>query len=220
MSIKWQIDMATIRKGSIVTLKNKAVSSKRSDKTTKSSFNTDTSSENDELELRANTSKERTNVGRDSKGIGTNMIINSNSRTSIRTGNDCINYDRGASRYGNNKEQEYREIKKKYVSPEKLDRKSTSYSSVDIDISSSVNDELEIRTTKSKEKTIAARHNERIETRKIKSSTSGKIIRDGKIIHKNMETTRNRDYFINGDRGASSSEINKKNHIVKLKGTP
>ena len=35
-----------------------------------------------------------------------------------------------------------------------------------------------------------------------------------------METTRGRDYFINGDRDASSSEINKKNHIVKLKGTP
>lgn len=43
-----------------------------------------TSSENDKLELRANTSKEIPKVGRDSKGIGTNKIISSNSRPSIK----------------------------------------------------------------------------------------------------------------------------------------
>ena len=39
---------------------------------------------------------------------------------------DYINDYGGTSRYRNNKEQEYREIKKKYVLPERLDRKSTS----------------------------------------------------------------------------------------------
>ena len=91
-------------------VKKKAVSPIKSDrKSTKSSFNMDTSSNTNQLELRANT--ERPNVGRDSKGSGTNEIISSNSRTSIKKGKDCINYYRGASRYGNNKEQEYREIK-------------------------------------------------------------------------------------------------------------
>ena len=71
-----------------------------------------TSSENDELELRANTSKEIPKVGRDSNGIGTNEIISSNSRKIIKTGKDFINDYRDASIYGNNKEQEYREIKK------------------------------------------------------------------------------------------------------------
>ena len=83
-----------------------------------------------------------------------------------------------------------------------------------------VNDELEIRTTKSKEGTTIARHNERIGTRYIKSSNSRKNIRAGKIIHKNIETTWDRDYFINGDRDTSNSENNnKKNQIVKLKRT-
>ena len=64
---------------------------------------------------------------------------------------DYINDYGGTSRYRNNKEQEYREIKKKYVLPERLDRKSTM---------SSVNDEIEITTTKSKDRTTAAQHNE------------------------------------------------------------
>ena len=124
-------------------VKKKAVSPIKSDrKSTKSSFNMDTSSNTNQLELRANT--ERPNVGRDSKGSGTNEIISSNSKTSIKTGKDCINYYRGASRYGNNKEQEYREIKKNSVSLERLDRKSTSYSPFDMEISSSANDEVKI----------------------------------------------------------------------------
>ena len=69
-----------------------------------------------------NTSKELINqkiekVGRDSKGIKTSGIISSNSEKSIRMGKDSINDYRGASRYGNNKEKPYREIKKKSVSP-------------------------------------------------------------------------------------------------------
>ena len=106
---------------------------------------------------------------------------------------ECIPSD---SKHRNNKEQEYREIKKKYVLPERLDRKSTSCFSFDMDISSSVNDEIEITTTKSKERTIIARHNEWIETREIKSSNSGESIRAGGTIHKNMETTRDRNYLI------------------------
>ena len=73
---------------------------------------------------------------------------------------------------------------KKNILPERLDSKSTSYSSFDMNISLSTNDEVEIRTTKSKERITAARHNERIGTREIKSSNSGKSIRAGEIIHK------------------------------------
>ena len=125
----------------------------------------------------------------------------------MRTGTDCINDYRGASRYGNNKKQEYRESEEKTLSPVRLGRQSTLSSSFD------TNDEIEIRTTSSKERSISARHYERIGTRDFKSSNSGKSIRTGKTIHKNMKTIQDRDYYMNGDRFSSSFEdTTKKSH--------
>ena len=113
---------------------------------------------------RANESKNRTIVYRDSKGIKTSGIISSNSEKSIRIGKYFINYYGGASRYGNNKEKTHREIKKKSVSPKRLDRKSATSSSFYMDTSSSENDELELRNNKSKNRTKVDRHNEGIGT--------------------------------------------------------
>ena len=71
-------------------------------------------------------------------------------------------------------------------------------------------DEIDMRTTKSKERSTSARHNERIGKIAFKSSNSWKSIRVGKINNTNMDTTRDRDYSINGDKGASSYEDTKK----------
>ena len=70
------------------------------------------------------------------------------------------------SRYGHNKENSHREIKKKSVSPKSSDIKPVTYSSFNLDPSSSENDELEIRTNQSKDRTIVDRDNKIIGKKK------------------------------------------------------
>ena len=60
-----------------------------------------------------------------------------------------VNEYRGANRDGNNKKRERSNVKKKAVSPKRLDRKSTQYS-FNMNTSSK-NDELELRAKTSKE---------------------------------------------------------------------
>merc|ERR1711957_562609 len=155
--------------------KKKTVSPKRLDRKldTYSSLDMDTSSsENDELELKANKSKGKRKVDRNNEGIGTSEIISSNNRKNTRTGKDFINDYRGASKYGNNKENSHCEVKRKSVSPERLDRKSATCSSFDMDTSSFENDELELRANKSKDRTKSDRDSEGIGTSETVNSES------------------------------------------------
>ena len=177
-------------------------------------------SDNDKFKIRANISKNRTKVGQDSNGIGTSEIINSNSGKSIRMGQDFINDHRGASKYGNNKKKAHLGVKKKSVSPKRVDRKSATYPSFDMDTLLSDNNELELRANKLKDQTKVDRHTESIGTSVIISNNSGESISVGGIIPKNMERIRDKGYLTDCDRGARSSRNNKENHIVKLKITP
>merc|ERR1711957_888318 len=202
--------------------KKKTVSPKRLDRKldTYSSLDMDTSSsENDELELRANKSKDKRKVDRNNEGIGTSEIISSNNRKNTRTGKDFINDYRGASKYGNNKENSHCEVKRKSVSPERLDRKSATCSSFDMDTSSFENDELELRANKSKDRTKSDRDSEGIGTSETISSNNSKSIRAGKNIHKKTDKNRDKSYFINGDRGVSSSRNKEKSHLEVKKKT-
>merc|ERR1712238_334835 len=96
------------------------------------------------------------------------------------------------------------EVKKKTVSPKRLDRKMGTYSSLDMDTSSSENDELELRANKSKDRTKVDRNNEGIGTSEIISSNNRKNTRMGKD-------------FINDHRGASKNGSNQENSHCEVK---
>ena len=98
------------------------------------------------------------------------------------------------NKYGHNEENSHCEVKNKSVSPKSSDIKSGTYSSFDIDTSSSENDELEIRSDQSKDRTTVDWDSKDIGKSEIISSNSWKGIRVG-------------NYFINDYRSTAQHHI-------------
>ena len=80
---------------------------------------------------------------------------------------------------GHNKKNSHHEVIKKSASPNSLYIKSGTYSSLDIDTSSSENDKLEISISQAKDRIKVYRESQGIGTSEIFSSNSGKSIRTG-----------------------------------------
>ena len=98
------------------------------------------------------------------------------------------------NKYGHNEENSHCEVKNKSVSPKSSDIKSGTYFSFDIDTSSSENEELEIRSDQSKDRTTVDWDSKDIGKSEIISSNSWKGIRVG-------------NYFINDYRSTSQHNI-------------
>ena len=108
--------------------------------------------------------------------IETSEIISRNSGKNTRTPKDSVNNSRDTCILGNNKEKEQSEVKKKAVSPTRLDSHSITFISFEMETPSSKNEELEIKTNISTDQTKVSRDSKGIGTSEIICSDNEKIM--------------------------------------------